>query len=210
MEIWENRSLEDMEGEVWKDIKGYEGLYQVSNMGRVKSLERFVNSPMLKDGRKKIESKILKQFNNQQGYLKVHLYKESISKQLLVHRLVAIAYIDNPINKPTVDHLNTIRNDNRVCNLKWATFSEQSKENPITNRKIREAIARNNCANINKAIKSNEKKVRCITTGETFNSLKEASEYYNIDGSHICCCCKGKRKTSGKLNGQKLKWEYID
>ena len=139
MEIWENLSLEDMEGEVWKDIKGYEGLYQVSNMGRVKSLERFVNSPMLKDGRKKIESKILKQFNNQQGYLKVQLYKESISKYSFVHRLVATAYIDNPINKPTVDHLNTIRNDNRVCNLKWATQSEQAKENPITNRKIREA-----------------------------------------------------------------------
>ena len=95
--------------EVWKDIQGYECLYQVSNLGRVKSLRR---------------SKIRKLCKDRGGYLCVSLKKHGTVKLCKVHRLVAIAFIPNPENKPQVDHINRIRNDNRVCNLRWVTNTE--------------------------------------------------------------------------------------
>ena len=133
LEIYENLSLEDMEGEVWKDIEGYKGLYQVSNMGRVKSLER-----MCKTSRNNIEhyriayARILRQLPADGRYLRVTLYKNSKSKTIKVHRLVAETFIKNPLNKPTVDHINTIITDNRVCNLRWFTMKEQYSSNVIT------------------------------------------------------------------------------
>ena len=202
MEIYENLSLEDMEGEIWKDIEGYEGLYQVSNMGRVKSLGRKVKNISLKRGYRETKDKILKQYIDRYGYLKVVLTKETQRSYFTAHRLVALAFIDNPLNKPSVDHKNTIRTDNRVENLRWLTQKEQLNDNELS--KIRHLAARE------KATNSLKKKVRCITTGEEFECINDAVRKYNISDSCIIECCKGRQEYTGRLTGQKLQWEYID
>ena len=108
-----------IEGEVWKDIVGYEGLYKVSSLGRVVSLGR-----VIPNGRKPRfwEAKLLK-FTKNRGYSQVGLNKDSNLRTFKVHRLVAKAFIDNPNNYPEIDHLNRVRDDNRVENLRWCTHS---------------------------------------------------------------------------------------
>lgn len=95
--------------EVWRDIVDYEGLYQVSNLGNIKR-----------------ENRMLNKIKHSAGYLKVILCKNSVTKNCYIHRLVAKAFIPNPDNKKTVNHKNGIKTDNRVENLEWCTFSENS------------------------------------------------------------------------------------
>lgn len=99
--------------EIWKDIKGYEGLYEVSSIGRIKSLPKVVDLGIKKQNRKE---KLLKPIPDWKGYMMVWLFKGQIKKMWKVHRLVAITFIPNPDNKPQIDHINTVRDDNRVCN----------------------------------------------------------------------------------------------
>ena len=108
--------------EIWKDIEGYEGLYQVSNLGRVKFLERRVASGNSASRviREHIVTPSLKR-----GYHRIRLCKEGSKCFFFVHRLVADAFIPNIENKPTINHKDGIRNNNVVSNLEWATFHEQ-------------------------------------------------------------------------------------
>ena len=113
-----------MTKEVWLDVKGYEGLYQVSSDGRVKSLERkFID----KIGRERyVKERILKPVIDRYGYLLVSLYAGGKQKNHTVHRLVCEAFHENPDNKPQVNHINEIKTDNRASNLEWATARENS------------------------------------------------------------------------------------
>lgn len=103
-----------MQNEIWKDVPGYVGFYQVSNVGRVKSVQRLdANNHIVKE-------KILKQFNRGTGYKFVVLYKDG-PHNLNVHRLVALAFIPNPAGLPQINHKNENKTDNRFENLEWCT-----------------------------------------------------------------------------------------
>ena len=112
-----------MTEEVWRDIEGYEGLYQVSSEGRIKSLKRTI---IKKDGRKQtVKERILKGTPDKDGYLKIGLYCGTVKqKWFQVHRLVGEAFIQNPDEKPQINHINEIKTDNRACNLEWCTMRE--------------------------------------------------------------------------------------
>lgn len=116
--------------EIWKDIKEFEGLYQVSNHGNVRSLDREIHY-LVKgkyNGKRFFKGQIISQYKINSGYLVVSLNKNGHNKKKLVHILVAEAFITNYENKPTVNHKNHIRTDNRVENLEWATYEEQWDE----------------------------------------------------------------------------------
>jgi len=124
--------------EIWKDIKGYEGIYLVSDLGRIKSL---YNSLKKRGRYNKLDSRILKtrtvKSGGYTGYMCVGLRKNNIQKKHIVHRLVAMAFIENPRNKSDVNHKNKIRTDNRVINLEWNAVSEnQNHKNDIFTKQV--------------------------------------------------------------------------
>ena len=100
--------------EIWRPVKNYEGLYMISNLGRVKSINY----------RRTGQEGILTPYDEGHGYRMIDLSKDGVRQKCRVHRLVAQAFIPNPLNKREVDHINFIRHDNRVCNLRWATSKE--------------------------------------------------------------------------------------
>lgn len=106
--------------EEWKDINGYNGAYQVSSAGRVRSLNKNY-------GKKRDEPKILKPYKNNCGYLRVWLCKNGNGKNKFIHRLVAEAFVANKDNKEIVNHLNGVKSDNNYDNLEWCTRSENQK-----------------------------------------------------------------------------------
>lgn len=117
-----------LEGEIWKDIIGYEDSYLISSYGRVISLEKLVFN-RFKYIRRRPKLKV-PQLNND-GYLKVQLIHNNKTKNHFIHRLVAIHFIPNPFNEPTIDHIDTVKTNNHVSNLKWCSIKENIN-NPLT------------------------------------------------------------------------------
>lgn len=118
------------EVEIWKDVQGYEGLYQVSSFGRVKRTERFYTQLNALTGNyntKKLSEMIMKPFEDEDGYLRIQLIKEGQRKKHFIHRLVSLNFISNPENKPEVNHKEGDKKDNRVWMLEWSTSSENQR-----------------------------------------------------------------------------------
>ena len=145
----------------WRPIKGYEGLYEVSNTGEIKSLPR-----VRKNGKSSYlqKEKLLRQSNTTTGYKKVELVKDGKRKSLKVHRLVAQAFIPNPQNKPQVNHLDGNKINNNVSNLEWATISENVQHGYDTG------------LNSNKYTLDEEKIIKLYTEGQ---SLNEVAKIFN-------------------------------
>lgn len=111
--------------ELFRDIPGWEGMYQVSNLGTVRSLDRIVVSCTGKAYRRK--GKIMPQHYNTDGYKVVYLTRNGCDRTLGVHRAMALAFIPNPLSKPMTNHINAKRDDNRLENLEWCTNAENIK-----------------------------------------------------------------------------------
>lgn len=134
-----------MNTEIWKDIKGFEGYYQISSLGRVRSLDRWG-----KGIKKFYEGKIIAQSKHPTGYMIVSLCKDAKAKTVFMHRLIAEAFIPNPDNKPEVNHINTIRDDNRIENLEWCTRQE-NRANPKTQENIKTHLQNRRLKSLQKA-----------------------------------------------------------
>lgn len=170
--------------ENWIGIKGYEGIYEVSSVGNVRSLDRFDASGHRRKGR------MLKLMNDAYGYKVVKLSKNGIAKAFKVHRLVAQAFIPNEEDKYTVNHINEIKHDNRVENLEWLCAKENSRYGTA---QIRSGINRR------KPVKGTH-----LETGEVirFDSASSANRH-GFTGSNITSCCRGRLK-----HHKGYEWEY--
>lgn len=188
--------------EFWKDIKGYEGLYQVSNLGRIKSLAKLIISSNNK--RYWFPERILKPKQERFGYLRIGLTKDLIRSYKNVHRLVAQAFIPNPENKPQVNHINGITCDNRVENLEWATQSENVQHAfNVLGRKIWNiGMVGKDCPKSKIILQIKDGKIIA-----EFYGCVEASKNTGIDKDTISKCCR-KIKYYHKAGG--YEWKYKD
>ena len=181
--------------EIWKDIAGYEGLYQVSNLGRIRSLDRKVcnrNGFAIKKG------KILKEAAVNIRYKKVNLWKDNTGENKLVHRLVAEAFIPNPNNLPEVNHKDENPANNCVDNLEWCDHGYNMNYGTATQRIVKKR----------KGNPVGEQPILQYSKDGDFiakyRSALKAAEAVNGDNSAICKCANGRVKTS---YGYVWKWE---
>lgn len=170
--------------EIWKDIEGYEGLYQVSNFGNVKSLNY----------RHTGKEKLLKARNNK-GYLIICLWRDSKQKTFKVHRLVATAFLPNPDSLPQVNHISEDKTNNTVSNLEWCSAEYNSNYGTRIQR-----IIENTTNNQKKS-----KKVLCIETGKIYPSTRQVERELGFNNCYISKCCLGKYKRAYGYT-----WCYID
>ena len=188
-----------LKNEEWKEVPDYEGLYMVSTSGRVVSLDRITCT---KDGNQRHNKPSLlnPQKEGKAGYYRVNLRKNGKTKTCNIHRLVALAFIPNPLNKPEVDHIDTDKTNNNVKNLRWCSAVENMR-NPLTMKRMRNTVY----DNITKH-KRFTRPVASIRNGnivKTYPSLRSVSQ----DGYNPDCvwnCCNGKSKIHGELQ-----WMYL-
>ncbi|MEE3439923.1 NUMOD4 domain-containing protein [Ruminococcus sp.] len=154
--------------EVFLDIPNYEGLYQVSNLGRVRR-----------------NGKILRPFKNEKGYLRIDLYKNGTKRTARVHRLVAHSFIPNPQNLPEINHKDEDKTNNAVGNLEWCDAQYNNNYGTRTKR---------SAESHQKPILQFDKKGNFIAE---YKSTIEASNKLNISQGNICNCCSGIRKSAG-------------
>lgn len=155
--------------EIWKPIKDYEDLYEVSNLGNVRKIK---------------DNYIFHKNKNSRGYIVVTLTKENVEKSHSVHRLVASAFIPNPSNKPQINHISGIKTDNRVNNLEWCTGSENMQHCYKNNLQKKRFKRVNQYTLDNQFIRK-------------WDSLIQVEKELNINHSKISMVCNGKRKTAG-------------
>ncbi|MBL5768239.1 HNH endonuclease [Bacillus sporothermodurans] len=174
-----------MLGEIWKDIKAYEGLYQVSNYGRVRSLDRMIWNKRNKSFYK-AKGIILKGKRLKTNYIEVMLYdKQNNKREFLIHRIVAEAFIPNPDNKPQVNHKNGVKHDNRDSNLEWVT----RKEN--VNHALKKGLIKvGSKSTSSKLTEEQVIEIRALFGTKKY-SFSELGRMFNVDGAGIGRIIKG-------------------
>lgn len=173
--------------EQWRPVVGWEGSYEVSNLGRVRGVTRIIT---FSNGAKPrvLKGTLIKPFPMHTGYLKVAFNRHSRKKNKTVHRLVAEAFIPNPENKPHINHLDGDKTNNRVDNLEWCTRVENMRH----------------CHEVLKKGSRPKRPIRCVETGETYESLHAAARAKNILVKNLPRSLKKGRTTGG------FHWEYIE
>ena len=169
----------ELEFEEWRPVVGYEGLYEVSNYGRVKSIDY--------QGHKR---ELILKPSKRPNYYGVNLCKNGIHKSYYIHRLVAIAFIPNPNNYPHINHINENVLDNSVENLEWCTAKYNCN---YGNHNHKNKIAQHN------------KPIKCVETGVVYYSSRDAEKELKLNRVNILSCCKKKYgyKTCGGYH-----WEF--
>lgn len=184
-----------MQDEIWKDIPGYEGLYQVSNLGRVRSLDKIVyctNQYGTKATRLR-KSKIFSLAKQNNGYLIATINR----KTKKVHRLVAMTFIPNPDNLPQVNHKDGNKENNNVDNLEWCDQIYNMKH-AVKNNLFHKYFGKDNWQSIAvECYKENYSKI--------YYSIREAERETKIKHQSIIRCCKGKQLTAGGYQ-----WRYVN
>jgi len=202
-EAYKNLSLQDMEGEIWKDIQGYEGLYKVSNCGRIKSLER------LHPYSKYVLKEIIKiQCIDRIGYLKITFSKNNKMSTKSVHRLVAINFIfnENPEKNIEVNHKDLNKKNNHFSNLEWCDKFYNQKH--LYKNGVRRPICfwENKSGNLSPRHKEIEMYSKNNEYIRTFGSMREALRYMNGNSlTALTICCKNNNKTA-----YGYKWKYVN
>ena len=183
--------------ETWRDIEGYEGLYQISNKGRVKSTERIKWSGNVYYKAPERILKACKRVSN--GYLFVNLYKDGKRKPCTIHRLVAEAFLPNPDNLPQVNHKDENKENNCISNLEWCSPKYNCN---YGTKNQRSAEKRRNDPSMSRPVMSINKE-----SGLTmeYPSLKEAERLTGVSTRNIVNCCKGRCKSAGGYF-----WQYIE
>ena len=181
--------MQNIMEEIWKDIKDYPN-YMVSNLGRVKSLGRWVNYK--NKGKRLKEEKIMNPSVDKDGYQRVGLWKNRKVKYLRVHRLVYEAFVGDIPKGTQVNHINEIKSDNRLENLNLMTPKENSNWGSRNERIAEKKI---------KSVLQMDKTNKIIAE---FPSINEVERQLGINQSNISMCCNGKRNTAGGF-----KWQYI-
>ena len=176
-------SLEDLPNEIWKDIKGYEGLYQVSNYGRIKYLERIAYK-----NNRFYSTHIMKLHFNTKKYLDVELSKKGIKHRYRVHRLVAEAFIPNLNNLPQVNHIDCNKANNYVNNLEWCNNSENQIHAYKNGLNIRKKLGESPRA---KVVLQFDKEGNLIKEWDCLTRIEKELGY---NSSSISYCCSGKYK----------------
>lgn len=176
----------DMQEEIWVPVKGFEDRYEVSNLGRFKSLSKRRGCLTLKE---RIYNGIL----NSRGYTTVAIGEDKKYRNVQLHRLVAEAFVPNPNNLPIIDHINGVRNDNRAENLRWCTIIENFNF-PIARERFIDAMSKRR----KQVISIDENGINTIYT-----SITEASKITGILITSIANCLSGRSKTAGGLH-----WKY--
>ena len=193
-----------MNKEIWKDIKDYEGLYQVSNLGRVKRLEwkRFSLGKW-----QTMKEKILKQTISTTGYWHISLNKNGSHNTYKVHRLVARAFIPNPDDLPCINHKDNNPLNNKVENLEWCTYKYNNNYKDHNKKLSQSRLGKKASDETRQKLRDSNPKmvsVQCIETEIIYKSINEASRKTGVDASAIGKVCKGKYKTAGGFH-----WKYV-
>lgn len=171
-----------IEHEIWKDIPGYEGYYQASNLGNIKSLDRTISN---KRGKYLKKGKIKKLKINKYGYFHIHLDKNGERKWFAVHRLIAITFLKNPNNFPQINHKNEIKTDNRIENLEFCT----ALFNNTYGTRLKRVSKKNKLKKVVLKYDLNGNFIK------KYSSVSEATKKNNISSiSSVSCCCNGKIK----------------
>jgi hypothetical protein len=192
--------LTDLEGEIWKDVVGWEGLYQVSDKGRVKSLSRIID--YMPNRSRKTSIKVLNTYIDVNGYKSVYLYSmDHVRTKCKVHRLVAEVFVLNPDNKPHINHIDGDKLNNTKENLEFCTPSE----NHIHAFEIGLRVP----CRLGLFGKDNPSSKKVIQTNKegdvigVFDSVTIASAITGLGRSSISACCTGRYKSLGGCN-----WNY--